>query len=179
VAYPATPADAKGLLMTAIDDPNPVMFFEHKGLYRSISGEVPSGIYKVPFGCGRIHRHGEQVVIFTYGAGVHWADKVVSDHPEWSIAIVDLRTLVPLDYELIASETARCNRVIVYHEDTLFGGIGGEIAAYISEHLFEHLDAPVARVGSLDTPVPFCGPLEAQFLPKNRLSAAIQRTLAY
>jgi 2-oxoisovalerate dehydrogenase E1 component len=179
VAYPATPADAKGLLLTALEDPNPVMFFEHKGLYRSVSGEVPSGIHRVPFGTGRIHRHGEQAVIITYGAGVHWADKVVTEHPEWSIGIIDLRTLVPLDYELIASEVKRCNRAVVFHEDTIFGGIGGEIAAYISEHLFEHLDAPVLRVGSLDTPVPFSSSLEAQFLPKTRLSQAIEKLLAY
>jgi 2-oxoisovalerate dehydrogenase E1 component len=179
VAYPATPADAKGLLMTALEDPNPVMFFEHKGLYRSINGEVPSGIYKVPFGCGRIHRDGDQAVVITYGAGVHWADKVLAEHPEWSVAVVDLRTLVPLDYALIESEVKRCNRAIVYHEDTLFGGIGGEIAAHISEHLFEHLDAPVVRVGSLDTPVPFSSALEVQFLPKMRLIEAIERVLAY
>jgi 2-oxoisovalerate dehydrogenase E1 component len=179
VAYPATPADAKGLLLTALEDPNPVMFFEHKGLYRSVSGEVPSGVYKVPFGSGRIHRHGEQAVIITYGAGVHWADNVLAEHPEWSVAIVDLRTLVPLDYALIESEVQRCNRVIVYHEDTLFGGIGGEIAAHISESLFEHLDAPVARVASLDTPVPFGAGLEAQFLPKARLVEAIEKTLRY
>lgn len=110
---------------------------------------------------------------------MHWADKVLAEHPEWSIAVVHLRTLVPLDYALIESEVTRCNRVIVYHEDTLFGGIGGEIAAHISEHLFEHLDAPVARVGSLDTPVPFSSMLEAQFLPKMRLVEAIERVLAY
>ena len=179
IAYPATPADAKGLLMTAIDDPNPVMFFEHKALYRSITGEVPHGVYRVPFGKARLHRQGTQAVIITYGAGVHWAEKIVMEHAEWSVAILDLRTLVPLDYDAIDEIVRNTNRVVVFHEDTLFGGIGGEIAAYISEHLFEHLDAPVARVASLDTPVPFAGPLEAQFLARARLEEAIERILTY
>lgn len=179
VAYPATPADAKGLLLTAIDDPNPVMFFEHKALYRSVSGEVPAGVYRIPFGEARLHRAGEQAVIITYGAGVHWAEKLIAEHPEWSVAILDLRTLVPLDYAAISDAVRTTNRVVVFHEDTLFGGIGGEIAAFISENLFEHLDAPVARVASLDTPVPFAGPLEAQFLARARLEDAIRRLLEY
>lgn len=179
VAYPATPADAKGLLLTAIDDPNPVMFFEHKALYRSVSGEVPAGVYRIPFGEARLHRAGEQAVIVTYGAGVHWAEKLIAEHPEWSVAILDLRTLVPLDYAAISDAVRTTNRVVVFHEDTLFGGIGGEIAAFISENLFEHLDAPVARVASLDTPVPFAGPLEAQFLARARLEDAIRRLLEY
>lgn len=179
VAYPATPADAKGLLLTAIDDPNPVMFFEHKALYRSVSGEVPAGVYRIPFGEARLHRAGEQAVIVTYGAGVHWAEKLIAEHPEWSVAILDLRTLVPLDYAAISDAVRTTNRVVVFHEDTLFGGIGGEIAAFISENLFEHLDAPIARVASLDTPVPFAGPLEAQFLARARLEDAIRRLLEY
>jgi 2-oxoisovalerate dehydrogenase E1 component len=179
VAYPATPADAKGLLLTAIDDPNPVMFFEHKALYRSVSGEVPAGVYRIPFGEARLHRAGEQAVIITYGAGVHWAEKLIAEHPEWSVAILDLRTLVPLDYAAISDAVRTTNRVVVFHEDTLFGGIGGEIAAFISENLFEHLDAPIARVASLDTPVPFAGPLEAQFLARARLEDAIRRLLEY
>jgi 2-oxoisovalerate dehydrogenase E1 component len=179
VAYPATPADAKGLLMTALDDPNPVMFFEHKQLYRSVSGEVPLGAYYVPFGQARVHREGEQLVIITYGAGVHWAQRLAEDHPEWSIAILDLRTLVPLDRASIDRLVAATGRALVLHEDTLFGGIGGEIAAYIGEHLFEYLDAPVCRVASLDTPVPFAAPLENQFLPRKRLEDSIARLLAY
>jgi 2-oxoisovalerate dehydrogenase E1 component len=179
VAYPATPADAKGLLMTALEDPNPVMFFEHKALYRSVSGDVPKGDYFVPFGKARLHRSGEQVVVITYGAGVHWAAKVADEHPELSIAILDLRTIVPLDYQAIADVVRGVGRVVVFHEDTLFGGIGGEIAAHIGEHLFEYLDAPVVRVGSLDTPVPFAGALEAQFLARARLADAIAATIRF
>lgn len=179
VAYPSTPADAKGLLMTALDDPNPVMFFEHKQLYRSVSGEVPLGAYYVPFGQARVHRDGEQLVVITYGAGVHWAHSVAESHPEWSIAIIDLRTLVPLDFAAIDRLVSATGRALVLHEDTLFGGIGGEIAAYIGEHLFEYLDAPVSRVASLDTPVPFAAPLEEQFLARKRLEDSIARILAY
>lgn len=179
VAYPSIPSDAKGLLMTALEDPNPVMFFEHKLLYRSVVGEVPHGAHFVPFGQARRHREGEQLVIITYGAGVHWASKVLDEHPEWSVEILDLRTLVPIDYGAIDDVVRRFGRVIVFHEDTLFGGIGGEIVAYITEHLFQHLDAPVKRVASLDTPVPFAGALEAQFLARARLAQAIEATLAY
>jgi 2-oxoisovalerate dehydrogenase E1 component len=179
IAYPSTPADAKGLLMTALEDPNPVMFFEHKGLYRSVSGDVPQGAHFIPFGKARMHRDGEQVAIVTYGAGVHWANKIAEEHPEWSIAILDLRTLVPLDYEAIQEVVMRIGRVVVFHEDTLFGGIGGEVAAYIGESLFEYLDAPVVRVGSLDTPVPFAGALESQFLARGRLSEALERIMRY
>jgi 2-oxoisovalerate dehydrogenase E1 component len=179
VAYPSIPSDAKGLLMTALEDPNPIMFFEHKGLYRSVSGEVPHGAYFVPFGKARLHREGEQVAIITYGAGVHWANAIAEEHPEWSVAILDLRTLVPLDYAAIDELVKRVGRVVVFHEDTLFGGIGGEITSYIGEHLFEHLDAPIVRVGSLDTPVPFCGALEQQFLARSRLGAALSRVLGY
>jgi 2-oxoisovalerate dehydrogenase E1 component len=164
VAYPATPADAKGLLMTALDDPNPV---------------VPLGAHYIPFGQARVHREGEQMVIITYGAGVHWAHKVAEEHPEWSIAILDLRTLVPLDIASIERLVMATGRALVLHEDTLFGGIGGEIAAYIGEHLFEYLDAPVSRVASLDTPVPFAASLEGQFLPRARLEESISRLLAY
>lgn len=179
VAYPATPADAKGLLLSAIADPNPVMFFEHKALYRSVTGDVPNGLYYVPFGKARIHREGEQAVIITYGAGVYWAEKILTENPEWSLSILDLRTLVPLDYDSIIEAVKKHNRVIVFHEDTLFGGIGGEIAAFIGERLFEYLDAPVTRVASLDTPVPFAGALEAQFLAKARLKEAVEKILEY
>jgi 2-oxoisovalerate dehydrogenase E1 component len=166
-------------MMTALADPNPVMFFEHKLLYRSISGEVPKGIYRVPFGKARLHRDGEQCAIITYGAGLHWAEKVLNERPEWSVAILDLRSLVPLDYEAISDLVSRCNRCVVFHEDTLFAGLGGEIASYINEHLFEHLDAPVVRVASLDTPVPFAPALESQFLARTRLAEAIERVISY
>jgi 2-oxoisovalerate dehydrogenase E1 component len=126
-----------------------------------------------------MHRDGEQVAIVTYGAGVHWANNIAEEHPEWSIAILDLRTLVPLDYEAIQEVVMRIGRVVVFHEDTLFGGIGGEVAAYIGESLFEYLDAPVVRVGSLDTPVPFAGALESQFLARNRLSEALRKITNY
>ncbi len=179
VVYPATPADAKGLMLTALNDPNPVMFFEHKGLYRSISGTVPKDPVCIPFGQARVHREGEQAVVITYGAGVHWADQVLSTRPDWSLAILDLRTLVPLDYDAIDAIIKRTGRVLVFHEDTLFGGIGGEIASYIGEHLFEYLDAPVIRVASLDTPVPFAPLLEEQFLPRARLLEGLERLLAY
>jgi 2-oxoisovalerate dehydrogenase E1 component len=179
IAYPSIPSDAKGLLMTALEDPNPVMFFEHKGLYRSVSGEVPLGDYFVPFGKARLHREGEQVAVLTYGAGVHWANTVADEHPEWSMAILDLRSLVPLDYAAIDELVKRVGRVVVFHEDTLFGGIGGEIAAYIGENLFEHLDAPVSRVASLDTPVPFCSSLEREFLARARLAEVVSRVVKY
>lgn len=179
VVYPATPADAKGLMLTALADPNPVMFFEHKGLYRSISGPVPKDLFSVPFGRARLHREGEQAVVITYGAGVHWADSLLSARPEWSVAILDLRTLVPLDYEAIDAIIKRIGRVLVFHEDTCFGGIGGEIAAYIGEHLFEYLDAPISRVASLDTPVPFATELEQQFLARARFTEGIEKLLTY
>jgi 2-oxoisovalerate dehydrogenase E1 component len=179
IAYPSIPSDAKGLLMTALEDPNPVMFFEHKALYRSVSGEVPHGAYFVPFGKARLHREGEQVAVLTYGAGVHWANAIADEHPEWSIAILDLRSLVPLDYAAIDELVRRIGRVVVFHEDTLFGGIGGEIAARIGESLFEHLDAPVSRVASLDTPVPFCSSLEREFLARARLVEVVSRVVGY
>jgi 2-oxoisovalerate dehydrogenase E1 component len=140
---------------------------------------VPSGDYFIPFGTARTHREGEDVVVITYGAGVHWASHVADEHPELSVCILDLRTLVPLDYNSIREVVVRIGRVVVFHEDTLFGGIGGEISAYINEHLFEHLDAPVCRVASLDTPVPFAPSLEGQFLARARLAEAISRTAAY
>ena len=179
VVYPSTPADAKGLLISAIEDPNPVMFFEHKALYRSISGDVPVGYYRTPIGEARVVREGEQAVIITYGAGVHWAESLVASRPEISVAILDLRTLVPLDYQSIGEWVKRTHRVLVFHEDTLFGGIGGEIAAHIAQHYFEELDAPIMRVGSLDTPVPFAESLETQFLAKARLNDALSNLLQY
>lgn len=178
VYYPSTPEDAKGLLLTAFENPNPVMFFEHKALYRKVSGEVPLGYYNIPEGKARLHREGDQLSIITYGSGVHWAiDKL--EQLNISGDVLDLRTLVPLDYDAIEETVKKTGRVIVLHEDTLFGGIGGEISAFISEELFKYLDAPVMRVGSLDTPVPFSGELESQFLPIGRLEEKLEKLLKY
>lgn len=178
VVYPSTPADAKGLLLAAFEDPNPVMFFEHKALYRSESGPVPEGFYTTEIGKARQVREGKAVSILTYGLGVRWAEQT-ADEMGLDADIVDLRSLVPLDYEAITASVKRTNRVLILHEDTLFGGIGGEIAAWISEHLFEHLDAPVMRAASLDTPVPFAIPLENNFFPLGRLKGQLERLLKY
>jgi 2-oxoisovalerate dehydrogenase E1 component len=178
VVYPSTAADAKGLLLASFEDPNPVMFFEHKALYRSESSLVPDGFYTVEIGKARQVRTGDDLSIITYGLGVRWAEKIC-DEMGISADIVDLRSLVPLDYEAITATVKRTNRVLILHEDTLFGGIGGEIAAWISEHLFEHLDAPVQRAASLDTPVPFAIPLEQNFFPVERMKGQIKKLLAY
>lgn len=178
VVYPSTPHDAKGLLLASFEDPNPVMFFEHKALYRSESGAVPEGFYTVEIGKARQIRSGDEVSIITYGLGVRWAQQV-AEEMGLDADIVDLRSLVPLDYEAIAASVKRTNRVLILHEDTLFGGIGGEIAAWISEHLFEHLDAPVMRAASLDTPVPFAIPLEQHFFPVTRMKGQLKKLLGY
>jgi 2-oxoisovalerate dehydrogenase E1 component len=178
VVYPSTPYDAKGLLLASFADPNPVMFFEHKALYRAASGDVPEGYYTVEIGKARQVRQGTQVSILTYGLGVRWAMQV-ADEMALDADIIDLRSLVPLDYEAIKASVKRCNRVLILHEDTLFGGIGGEIAAWISEHLFQYLDAPVMRSASLDTPVPFAIPLEQNFFPIERVKAQLTQLLNY
>lgn len=179
VVYPSSPEDAKGLMIAAINDPNPVLFFEHKALYRSISGLVPEGYYEVPIGKAKTVREGSGISIITYGAGVHWALDYANAHPEISIDILDLRTLLPLDYDAIRSSVSRTGKVVILHEDTLTGGIGGEISAWISEHCFELLDAPVMRCASLDTPVPFNIELEKNFLAKSRLAGIVQKMLGY
>lgn len=179
VVYPSTPADAKGLLIAAINDPNPVLFFEHKALYRSVSGEVPDAYYETEIGKARHVRKGDDLSIITYGLGVIWAEDYAAHHSELSIDILDLRTLLPLDYEAIRAAVARTGRVLVLHEDTLTGGIGGEIAAWIGEHCFELLDAPVLRCASLDTPVPFNIELENNFLAKARLPETVIKLLSY
>jgi 2-oxoisovalerate dehydrogenase E1 component len=178
VVYPSTPYDAKGLLLAAFEDPNPVMYFEHKGMYRSESGPIPDGFYTVEIGKARKVRDGQQLSILTYGLGCRWAEKV-ADEMQLDADIIDLRSLVPLDYEAITSTVKKTNRVLILHEDTLFGGIGGEIAAWITENLFEHLDAPVMRAASLDTPVPFAVPLEQNFFPVERMKQTIEKLLAY
>ena len=179
IVYPSTPFDAKGLLMAAIADPNPVLFFEHKVLYRSISGLVPEHPYQIEIGKARQVRHGDELSIITYGAGVHWADDYAAEHPEISIDIIDLRSLAPLDYDAIRNSVHRTGRVIILHEDTLTSGIGGELAAWIAEHCFERLDAPVMRCASLDTPIPFNTILEENFLAKKRLNETVSRMMEY
>jgi 2-oxoisovalerate dehydrogenase E1 component len=179
VVYPATPADAKGLLTAAINDPNPVLYFEHKALYRSISGQVPEEYYTVEIGKARHVEEGEDLSIITYGAGVHWALNYAAAHPELSIDILDLRTLLPLDLEAIREAVSRTGKVLVLHEDTLTGGVGAEVAAWIGEHCFQDLDAPVLRCASLDTPVPFNLELEKNFLANSRLDEYVKKLLGY
>ncbi|MBL7962208.1 MAG: dehydrogenase E1 component subunit alpha/beta [Flavobacteriales bacterium] len=178
VVYPSNPYDAKGLLMTAFDDPDPVMFFEHKAMYRSISGPVPEQPYGIPFGKARVVREGSDLSIITYGMGVHWATEVVNETGT-DAEVIDLRTLVPLDVETILASVKKTGKVLLLHEDTLTAGFGGELAAIIAEQAFEHLDAPIVRVASWDTPVPFSVPLEQGFLPKGRLKAAVERLAGY
>lgn len=179
VVYPSSPVDAKGLMIAAINDPNPVLFFEHKALYRSVSGPVPEEYYEIEIGKARHVREGDEVAIITYGAGVHWAEDYAAEHPEISIDILDLRTLAPLDYFAIREAVQRTGRVLILHEDTLIGGIGGEIAAWIAEHCFDRLDAPVMRCASLDTPVPFSIELENNFLAKARLDEMVQKLIDF
>jgi 2-oxoisovalerate dehydrogenase E1 component len=179
VVYPAFPQDAKGLLCQAFEDPNPVIFFEHKGLYRSISGEVPNGFYTLPFGKANVIRQGNSCTIITYGLGVHWAIDYVKEHPEIDAEIIDLRTLLPLDMETIYNSVKKTGRALVLHEDSLTGGLGGEIAARIGEDCFEHLDAPVVRCASLDTPIPFNAELEKNFLANRYLHQSIKKLLRF
>lgn len=179
IVFPSTPYDAKGLLAAAIEDPNPVMVFEHKFLYRSVREEIPDDYYTVEIGKARTVREGTEVTIITYGLGVHWATEYAEKHSDVSMEILDLRTLLPLDTEAIYRAARKTGKVLVLHEDCMTGGIGGEIVALISENCFEALDAPVKRVASLDTPVPFAADLEQQFLPKSRLDAAIDELMNY
>jgi 2-oxoisovalerate dehydrogenase E1 component len=179
VVYPSTPVDAKGLLIAAINDPNPVMYFEHKALYRAISGPVPEDYYEIAIGKARHVRDGDEISIITYGAGVHWAEDYAAEHPEISIDILDLRTLAPLDYLAIREAVHRTGRVMILHEDTLIGGIGGEIAAWIAENCFSILDAPVMRCASLDTPVPFNIELEKNFMAQSRIQDVVKKLTEY
>lgn len=178
IVYPSNPIDAKGLLASAINDPNPVLFFEHKGLYRSTRAQVPVNYYTTPIGQAAVAREGNACTIITYGMSVHWALEAC-EALNVDGYVLDLRTLNPLDYDAIDKAVKATNRVIFLHEDTLFGGIGGELSAYVSEHLFEHLDAPLIRCASMDTPIPFAPALEKQFLANNRLHEAIKTILAY
>lgn len=179
VVYPSTPADAKGLLIASFEDPNPVIFFEHKALYRSLSGVVPDGFHIVPIGRARQVSIGHDLSIITYGMGVIWAGEYAKAHPSLSLDIVDLRTLLPWDAEAVEASVKRTGRVLVLHEDTLTGGFGGEIAAWIGEHCFLWLDAPVMRCGSLDSPVPFARELEDVFLAKHRLHSTIEKLMSF
>ncbi len=179
IVYPSTPADAKGLLNAAFNDPNPVMYFEHKGLYRSVSGKVPETYFEIPIGKARIVQEGSDVSIITYGAGVHWATSIADSYQEYSIDILDLRTLLPLDYDAIQESVKRTGRVLILHEDTLTGGIGGEIAAWIAANCFEWLDAPITRCASLDTPVPFNLELEKNFMAHSRLKQEFDSLINY
>ena len=178
VVYPSNPVDAKGLLCEAINDPNPVMYFEHKFLYRSVESDVPNEYYIVPIGKAALAQEGDEVSIITYGLGVHWALEAVKESGI-SADILDLRTLLPYDKDAIEATVHKTGKAIILHEDTLVGGIGGEIAAYISEHLFSSLDAPVMRVASLDTPVPFALSLERNFLPKERFKEKLRELVEY
>jgi len=179
VVYPAFPHDAKGLLLASLEDPNPVMFFEHKALYRSVRGDVPQGYYTEPIGKAKVVRNGNSATIISYGLGVHWALEYANAHPDQDIEVLDLRTLVPLDTDAIYESVQRTGKVMVLHEDTLFAGIGGEIASWISEHAFEYLDAPVMRCGSMETPVPFAHSLENQFLATSDFAQKMNLLIAY
>ena len=165
IVYPSNPYDAKGLLCAAIEDPNPCMYFEHKFLYRSVKDMIPDDYYTIE--------------IVTYGMGVHWAKEVLSQLPDVKADLIDLRTLLPWDKETVATSVKKTNRVMILHEDTLTGGIGGEISAWISEHCFRDLDAPVVRVASLDTAIPFAPTLENNFLPKGRIKAKLEELLKF
>lgn len=178
VLYPSNPEDAKGLMLAAIEDPNPVMIFEHKALYRSLSGMVPENYYVTPIGKAKLIEKGNELSIITYGMGVHWAKKAIKEK-NISADLLDLRTLLPLDKESIFQSVKKTNKVLVLHEDCLTGGIGGEISSLISENCFESLDAPVIRCASLDTPVPFASDLEDQFLANKNLNEKIDYLLNY
>ncbi|WP_282788029.1 alpha-ketoacid dehydrogenase subunit alpha/beta [Flavobacterium croceum] len=173
IVYPAFPADAKGLLNTAIEDPNPVVFFEHKQLYRSIYQDVPVDYYTIPFGKAHVMRCGSQVSIVTFGAGVHWALEVLEKHPLIQADLIDLRTLQPLDYQTIFQSVQKTGKLIILQEDTMFGGIASDISATVAQECFTYLDAPIKRVASIETPIPFVKALEDQYLPKNRFETEL------
>lgn len=179
VVYPAFPYDAKGLLATAINDPNPVMFFEHKALYRSIYQDVPKDYYTIPFGKAALLKEGEDVTVISFGAGVHWALETLAKMPDVKADLLDLRTLQPLDTEAIYKSVKKTGKAIILQEDSLFGGVASDIAAMIMEECFEYLDAPVKRVGSLESAIPFTKALEDQYLPKQRFETALTELMAY
>jgi 2-oxoisovalerate dehydrogenase E1 component len=179
IVYPSNPYDAKGLLCAALEDPNPYMYFEHKLLYRSIKDLIPDDYYTVQVGKAKLVREGTDLSIITYGMGVHWALEILETMPDISADVLDLRTLLPWDTDAVRTTVKKTNRVLIFHEDTLTGGVGAEISAWISQHCFEHLDAPVLREASLDTPIPFAPTLEQNFLPKGRLKSRIEELLKF
>lgn len=179
VVYPAFPYDAKGLLATAINDPNPVMFFEHKALYRSIYQDVPKDYYTIPFGKAALLKEGDAVTVISFGAGVHWALETLNKNPDIKADLIDLRSLQPLDTETIYKSVKKTGKVIILQEDSLFGGVASDISAMIMENCFEYLDAPVKRVGSLESAIPFVKALEDQYLPKARFEKALEELMAY
>jgi len=179
VVYPAFPQDAKGLLCSAIEDKNPVMFFEHKALYRSVYQEVNTDYFTLPIGKAKVLKEGEKATIITYGAGVHWALEYLDKNPNTSVDLIDLRTLQPLDTETIYTSVRKTSKALVLQEDSLFGGLASEISSLLTENCFEDLDAPVVRVGSIETPIPFQKDLEQQYLAKNQFTDALEKLLAY
>ena len=179
IVYPSNPYDAKGLLNAALEDPNPYLYFEHKLLYRSIKDSIPDDYYTVEVGKAKLVSEGNDISIITYGMGVHWAKEILLSMPEINADILDLRTLLPWDKGAVAETVMKTNRVLILHEDTLTGGIGGELSAWINENYFQYLDAPVVRVASLDTPIPFAPSLEKNFLPKDRLRGSVEKLLKF
>jgi len=179
VVYPAFPEDAQGLLNAAINDPNPVMYFEHKALYRSLSGEVSDDYLTTEIGKAKLIKEGNEVSIITYGMGVHWALEVLKNNPSISADLVDLRTLIPLDKEMVLASVKKTGRAILLHEDCMIGGFGADLASIIADECFEYLDAPVKRSASMDTPVPFAYELEDEFLAKARFEAQLLELLRY
>lgn len=179
IIYPSNPYDAKGMLCAAFNDPNPYLYFEHKVLYRSIKANIPDDYYTVEIGKAKLVNEGNDLSIITYGMGVHWAQEILQQLPDVSADVLDLRTLLPWDKEAVLDTVKKTHRVLLLHEDTLTGGIGAEIAAWIGEHAFQYLDAPVMREASLDTAIPFASTLEQNFLPKGRIKTAIESLLKY
>jgi len=179
VVYPAFPYDAKGLLCAAIEDPNPVLFFEHKALYRKIVQEVPTAYYTLELGKAALIKEGDQLTIIAYGAAVHWSLNYLDQHSEVRADLIDLRTIQPIDYQTIIGSVKKTSRVIIIQEDSLFGGLASELSAYLTEHYFELLDAPIKRIGSLDTPIPFAKKLEEGYLPIDQIESAIKSLLRY
>jgi 2-oxoisovalerate dehydrogenase E1 component len=179
IVYPSNPYDAKGLLCAALEDPNPYLYFEHKFLYRSLKDNIPDDYYTIEIGKAKLVSEGGNLSVITYGMGVHWAREVLATLPHIKADVLDLRTLLPWDKQAVEETVKKTGRVLILHEDTLTGGIGAEIAAWIGQHCFRHLDAPVMRVGSLDTPIPFAPTLEQNFLPKSRLKTALEELLEF
>ena len=179
IVYPSNPYDAKGLLCAALEDPNPYLYFEHKFLYRSLKDNIPDDYYTIEIGKAKLISEGSDLSVITYGMGVHWAREVLATLPHIKADVLDLRTLLPWDKKAVEETVTKTGRVLILHEDTLTGGVGAEIAAWIGQHCFRHLDAPVMRVGSLDTPIPFAPTLEQNFLPKSRLKTALEELLEF